>query len=76
VVTYPDEHAALAEDFTQLHEHFHSRTQGHYLTGTIGLAQLARAAWLRAPGVSVLRLPGALRAAVPTAHLTEAGLVV
>jgi len=66
LVTCADEQASLIEDFTQIHERFHSRTQGHYLTGTIGLAQLAGAAWLRAPGVSVVRLPGALRATTET----------
>lgn len=64
LVTYADEIPGLVEDFTQVHEQFHSRAHGYYLTGTIGLAQLAQADWLRTPGVCVVRLPGALRAAV------------
>ena len=71
LVTYAAEIPGLAEDFTQVHEQFHARAHGHYLAGTIGLAQLARAAWLRAPGVCVVRLPGPLRAAVAV----EAALV-
>ncbi|MEJ7663885.1 MAG: homoserine dehydrogenase [Hymenobacter sp.] len=50
-------------DFTAVHEEFRSATRGNYLTGTIGLARLARAAWLRAPGVGVVRLAAPLRAA-------------
>ncbi|WP_046246408.1 homoserine dehydrogenase [Hymenobacter terrenus] len=64
LVTYTDEIEGLADDFTQVHEQFRSRAHGHYLTGTIGLAQLAQATWLHTPGVCVVRLPGPLRAAV------------
>ncbi|MDO7874652.1 homoserine dehydrogenase [Hymenobacter sp. ASUV-10] len=72
LVTYTNGQSSLIEDFTQVHEQFHSRMQGHYLTGTIGLAQLAGAVWLRAPGVSVVRLPGALREVLAAAsELTE-----
>ena len=51
-------------DFTAVHEQFRSTQRGNYLTGTIGLGRLARAAWLRAPSVSVVRLAAPLRAAV------------
>ena len=59
-------------DFVAVHEEFSSAQRGSYLTGTIGLGQLARAGWLRAPGVCVVRLAAPLRAAarvgVPTLH--------
>jgi len=65
LVTFGDEAAAPDQaDFTAVHEEFRSATRGNYLTGTIGLGQLARAAWLRAPGVCVVRLATPLRAAV------------
>lgn len=51
-------------DFTAVHEEFRSGTRGNYLTGSIGLGQLARSAWLRAPGVCVVRLAAPLRAVV------------
>jgi homoserine dehydrogenase len=50
-------------DFTAVHEEFRSAQRGNYLTGTIGLGQLARAGWLRQPGVCVVRLAAPLRAA-------------
>ncbi|AMR29299.1 hypothetical protein A0257_20820 [Hymenobacter psoromatis] len=64
LVTFGDEAAAPDKaDFTAVHEEFRSATRGNYLTGTIGLARLAQAAWLRAPGVGVVRLAAPLRAA-------------
>jgi homoserine dehydrogenase len=59
-------------DFVAVHEEFSSAQRGSYLTGTIGLGQLARASWLRAPSVCVVRLAAPLRAAarvgIPTLH--------
>ncbi|GAB3292238.1 homoserine dehydrogenase [Hymenobacter tenuis] len=81
LVTFTDKAIPELADFSHVHEQFRSSTRGHYLTGTIGLTQLAQAAWLRAPGVCVVRLPSPLRAAsealvvpdvVPTRALTEA----
>jgi len=68
LVTFDEEASApdLA-DFTVVHEQLRSSQRGNYLTGTIGLGQLARAAWLRAPGVCVVRLAEPLRAAVAVA---------
>lgn len=63
LVTYADGFAPTETDFTHLHERYHSDTRGHYLTGTIRLDRLARARWLRAPGVCVVRLATPLRAA-------------
>ncbi|UOR03487.1 homoserine dehydrogenase [Hymenobacter aerilatus] len=63
LVTFTDEYAPQETDFTRVHETFHSATRGHYLTGTIGLAQLAQAEWLQLPGICVVRLPTPLRAA-------------
>ena len=63
LVTFAPDAAPAEADFTALHERFRSASRGHYLTGTINLARLARAAWLRAPGLSVVRLPGPRRAA-------------
>jgi homoserine dehydrogenase len=73
LVTFDDEVSApdLA-DFTAVHEQFRSAQRGSYLTGTIGLGQLAQASWLRAPGVCVVRLPAPLRAAVAVPELAEA----
>ncbi len=73
LVTFDDEASApdLA-DFTAVHEQFRSAQRGSYLTGTIGLGQLAQAGWLRAPGVCVVRLPAPLRAAVAVPELAEA----
>jgi homoserine dehydrogenase len=73
LVTFDDEASApdLA-DFTAVHEQFRSAQRGSYLTGTIGLGQLAQASWLRAPGVCVVRLPAPLRAAVAVPELAEA----
>jgi homoserine dehydrogenase len=51
-------------DFSAVHEELRSAQRGNYLTGTIGLGQLARASWLRRPGVCVVRLAEPLRAAV------------
>jgi homoserine dehydrogenase len=70
LVTFDDEASApdLA-DFTAVHEQFRSAQRGSYLTGTIGLGQLAQASWLRAPGVCVVRLPAPLRAAVAVPEL-------
>jgi homoserine dehydrogenase len=72
LVTFDDEASApdLA-DFTAVHEQFRSAQRGSYLTGTIGLGQLAQASWLRAPGVCVVRLPAPLRAAVAVPELAE-----
>jgi homoserine dehydrogenase len=65
LVTFTDEANAPDEaDFTAVQEQFRSAQRGNYLTGTIGLGQLARAAWLRQPGVCVVRLASPLRAAV------------
>ena len=66
LVTFTD-HAPAEADFTAVHEQFRSGQRGNYLTGTIGLGQLARAEWLRAPGVSVVRLATPLRAATAVA---------
>lgn len=63
LVTFTDEHSPQEADFTRVHETFRSAVRGHYLTGTIGLAQLAQAGWLRLPGICVVRLPTPLRAA-------------
>jgi homoserine dehydrogenase len=73
LVTFDDEASApdLA-DFTAVHEQFRSAQRGSYLTGTIGLGQLAQASWLRAPGMCVVRLPAPLRAAVAVPELAEA----
>ncbi|SHK80305.1 homoserine dehydrogenase [Hymenobacter psychrotolerans] len=68
LVTFTDAAAPNEADFRQLHEQFRSGTRGHYLTGTIGLERLAQAAWLRAPGICVVRLPGPLRAAPAAAE--------
>lgn len=62
LVTFGQEHTPDRADFSRIHEYFHSEQQGYYLTGTIGLARLAEAAWLRQPGISVVRLPQPLRA--------------
>jgi homoserine dehydrogenase len=72
LVTFEDEASApdLA-DFSAVHEQFRSAQRGSYLTGTIGLGQLAQASWLRAPGVCVVRLPAPLRAAVAVPELAE-----
>ncbi len=72
LVTFEDEASApdLA-DFTVVHEQLRSAQRGSYLTGTIRLAQLAQADWLRAPGVCVVRLPAPLRAAVAVPELAE-----
>lgn len=73
LVTF-DENSAAPDraDFTSVHEEFSSAQRGSYLTGTIGLAQLAQASWLRAPGVCVVRLAAPLRAVagvpVPISH--------
>jgi len=65
LVTFSDEAGAPDRaDFTAVHEELRSAARGSYLTGTIKLGQLARAAWLRAPGVCVVRLATPLRAAV------------
>jgi homoserine dehydrogenase len=73
LVTFTDETNAPDEaDFTVVQEQFRSSQRGSYLTGTIGLAQLARAAWLRQPGVCVVRLAAPLRAAVLVEELAEA----
>ncbi|MGI4834184.1 MAG: homoserine dehydrogenase [Janthinobacterium lividum] len=72
LVTFDDEASAPnPADFTAVHEQLRSAQRGSYLTGTIGLGQLARAAWLRAPGVCVLRLASPLRAAVGAAVATQ-----
>jgi homoserine dehydrogenase len=73
LVTFDDEASApdLA-DFTVVQEQFRSAQRGSYVTGTIGLGQLAQASWLRAPGVCVVRLPAPLRAAVAVPELAEA----
>jgi homoserine dehydrogenase len=64
LVTFDEAHAATDRaDFTAVHEEFRSAQRGSYLTGTIGLGQLARAAWLRRPGVCLVRLAAPLRAA-------------
>jgi homoserine dehydrogenase len=73
LVTFSDEASAPDEaDFTAVHEQFRSAQRGSYLTGTIGLGQLARAPWLRQPGVCVVRLAAPLRAAVAVEVLAEA----
>ena len=73
LVTFADEsNAPDVADFTAVHEQLRSSQRGNYLTGTIGLGQLARAAWLRAPGVCVVRLAQPLRAAVAVAALAAA----
>ncbi|RZK51605.1 MAG: hypothetical protein EOO59_14795, partial [Hymenobacter sp.] len=73
LVTFTDEASAPDEaDFTAVHEQFRSAQRGNYLTGTIGLRQLARAEWLRAPGVCVVRLAAPLRAAAAVPHPAEA----
>jgi homoserine dehydrogenase len=65
LVTFNSEANAPDEaDFTVVHEQFRSAQRGSYLTGTIGLGQLAQAAWLRQPGMCVVRLASPLRAAV------------
>ncbi|RTQ49132.1 homoserine dehydrogenase [Hymenobacter gummosus] len=73
LVTFGQGHAPERADFSRIHEYFHSEQQGYYLTGTIGLARLAAAAWLRQPGISVVRLPQPLRAAqaAPVASAAE-----
>jgi homoserine dehydrogenase len=72
LVTFDSEANAPDEtDFTVVHEQFRSAQRGSYLTGTIGLGQLARAAWLRQPGVCVLRLASPLRAAVAAPIMEE-----
>ncbi|MBD2715128.1 homoserine dehydrogenase [Microvirga sp. STR05] len=63
LVTFTAETAPDPTDFRRVHEQFQSDARGHYLTGTIGLEQLAQARWLREPGICVVRLPGTLRAA-------------
>ncbi|GAB3638358.1 hypothetical protein GCM10027422_39480 [Hymenobacter arcticus] len=64
LVTFEEENGAPdVSDFTAVHEEFRSGTRGNYLTGSIGLGQLARSAWLHAPGVCVVRLAAPLRAA-------------
>lgn len=63
LVTFDDAYPPAEADFTAVHERLHSARRGNYLTGTIGLGQLARAAWLRQPGVCVVRLAGPLRVA-------------
>ena len=70
-----DANAPDKADFTAVHEELRSATRGNYLTGTIGLGQLARAAWLRAPGVCVVRLPTPLRAAVAVPELAKPGVL-
>ncbi|QIX60209.1 homoserine dehydrogenase [Hymenobacter sp. BT18] len=75
LVTFGAEHAPDRADFSAIHEYFHSQELGYYLTGTIGLDQLAQAAWLRLPGISIVRLPTPLRA-VTTAPASETGPVV
>jgi homoserine dehydrogenase len=67
LVTFGPEYAPDRADFSRIHEYFHSEQLGYYLTGTIGLAQLAAARWLRQPGISVVRLPEPLRAAASVA---------
>ncbi|WP_223648872.1 homoserine dehydrogenase [Hymenobacter psoromatis] len=69
LVTFGTEAAPDKADFSAVHEELRSATRGNYLTGTIGLGQLARAAWLRAPGVGVVRLAAPLRAAVAVPEL-------
>ena len=72
LVTFDDEaNAPDLADFTAVHEQFRSAQRGNYITGTIGLAQLAQASWLRQPGVCVVRLPAPLRAAVVVPELAE-----
>ncbi|MVN75132.1 homoserine dehydrogenase [Hymenobacter sp. HMF4947] len=64
LVTFEDEANVPDEsDFTVVHEQLRSAQRGNYLIGTIGLGQLARATWLRLPGVCVVRLACPLRAA-------------
>ena len=72
LVTFDNEaDAPNLADFTAVHEQLRSAQRGNYLTGTIGLGQLARAAWLRRPGVCVVRLAAPLRAAVAVPELVE-----
>ena len=74
LVTFGEQTAAPdPADFAAVHEEFRSAARGHYLTGTIGLGQLARAAWLRAPGVSVVRLAAPRRALAAVPELLAAG---
>jgi homoserine dehydrogenase len=76
LVTFDDtSNAPDLADFTAVHEQFRSAQRGSYLTGTIGLGQLAQASWLRAPGVCVVRLPSPLRAAVTVAQAAEEAAV-
>jgi homoserine dehydrogenase len=72
LVTFDEAGAAPDRaDFVAVHEEFRSAQRGNYLTGTIGLGHLARAAWLRAPGVCVVRLATPLRAAAAAPGQSE-----
>jgi len=76
LVTFDDiNNAPDLADFTAVHEQFRSTQRGNYLTGTIGLGQLARAAWLRQSGVCVVRLAAPLRAAVAVTQAAEVATV-
>ncbi|NML65218.1 homoserine dehydrogenase [Hymenobacter sp. RP-2-7] len=76
LVTFDDaSNAPDLADFTAVHEQFRSAQRGSYLTGTIGLGQLAQAGWLRTPGVCVVRLAAPLRAAVAVAQAAEEAAV-